>query len=139
MVFQIGVDGHCLRFPRLLCRRVTDIAADGAQLGVGDAHQTVLKIQGHVPAQALPLDVQVGHGDGIAGAEEPAQTIFLFLRDKGGVCTANGGGTGCGILGERRRDSHAQHHSCQHQRVRRRAKLRLCFTVISSCGFWIFP
>ena len=114
MVLEVGVDGHGLGLPRLL--RGADIAADGAQLGVGDAHKAVHEVEGHVPAQALALDVQIRHGDLIFGAEEPAQTIFLFLRDKGGVCTANGGGTGCGILGERRRDSHTQHHSCQHQR-----------------------
>ena len=116
MVLEVGVDGHGLGLPRLLRGAGVDIAADGAKLGIGDAHQAVHEVQRHVPAQALALDVQIGQCDLIFGAEEPAQTIFLFLRDKGGVCTANGGGTGCGILGERRRDSHTQHHSCQHQR-----------------------
>ena len=140
VVFQIGVDGHRLRFPRLLCRRVTDIAADGAQLGVGDAHQTVLKIQGHVPAQALPLDVQVGHGDGIAGAEEPAQAVFLLVRDQSSVGTAHGGGTGGQGVPFRckgGRHCHAEQHHRQHQRRTPARKLRHPFQVPCPPAFCI--
>ena len=116
VVLEVGVDGHGLRFPRLLRRAGADIAADGAKLGVGDAHEAVHEVEGHVPAQALALDVQIGHGNLIFGAEEPAQTIFFFPRDEGGVCAADGGGPGRDILGKHRRDSHTQHHRCQHQR-----------------------
>ena len=112
LVLQIGVDGHRLCLPGLLGRAGADIAANGAQLRVGDAHQTVHKVQRHVAPQPLSLDVQIRHGDGITGAEQPAQTVFLLGGDQRGVRPADGGGR------QRRRcrkceAEHERQHKCR--------------------------
>ena len=118
-VFQIGMDGHCLRLPRLLGCAGTDIAADGPKLGIGNAHQTVHKIQRDIAAQALPLDVQVRHGDGVAGAEQPAQAVFFFYGHKHGIRAADGrrGRRCC------RGQQTGAKGQCQHSRCRAPCKL----------------
>ena len=113
MVFQIGMDGHRLRLPRLLGGTGTDIAANGPQLGVGDAHQTVHQIQRDVAPQALPLDVQVGHGDGIRRAEQPRKAVFLLGRDQGGIRPANG---------DRCRSRRGQYANAQYSRQHKRRR-----------------
>ena len=113
MVFQIGMDGHGLRLPRLLSGAGADIAANGPKLCVGDAHQTVHQIQRDVAPQALSLDVEVRHGDGITGAKEPCKAVFLLGRDQGRVRAAHGGGC------RSRRGQHTDtQRRCQHKRRR---------------------
>ena len=113
MVFQIGMDGHCLCLPRLLGGAGTDIAANGPQLGVGDAHQTVHQIQRDVAPQALPLDVQVGHGNRIRRAEQPRKAVFLLGRDQGGIRPANG---------DRCRSRRGQYANAQYSRQHKRRR-----------------
>ena len=129
LVQQIGMDGHSLCLPRLLRRRGADEAADGPQLGVSDAHKAVHEVEGDVPAQTLALYVKVGHGDLIFGAEEPAQAVFLFHRDEGGVRAADGGRVGnlllCKGCGHQRADQHRR----QHQRRRPAGNLSEMFHV----------
>ena len=119
MVFQIGVDSHRLRLPRLLRSAGADIAANRAKLGVGDAHQTILKIQRDIALEPLPLDVQVGHGDLILGAKQPAETVFVLCGDQGGIGPADGGGS----RSRCRRDADAQHR--RQQKSRRAAGKRM--------------
>ena len=78
MVFQIGMDGHRLRLPRLLGGAGADIAANGAKLRVGNAHKAVHKVQRDIALQAFSLDVEVRHSDGITGAKEPCKAVFLL-------------------------------------------------------------
>ena len=118
VIFQIGVGRHGLCLPGLLGRTGADIAANGPQLVVGDAHQAVHQVQCDVFLQALPPDVQVRQGDGVAGAEEPAQAVFLFRRDQGGVGTAHGhrtAGHGSIVRCQCCRSTQAEHRR-QHQR-----------------------
>ena len=123
------MDGHSLCLPRLLRRRGADEAADGPQLGVSDAHKAVHEVEGDVPAQTLALYVKVGHGDLIFGAEEPAQAVFLFHRDEGGVRAADGGRVGdlllCKGCGHQRADQYRR----QHQRRRPAGNLSEMFHV----------
>ena len=114
VVFQIRVDGYRLRLPRLLRSAGADIAANGAKLGIGDAHQTVLKIQRDIALEPLPLDVQVGHGDLILGAKQPAETVFVLSGDQSSIGPADGGGS----RSRCRRDADTQH---RRQQKRRRA------------------
>ena len=113
VVFQIGMDGHRLCLPRLLGGAGADIAANGAKLRVGDAHQTVHKVQRNIALQAFSLDVEVRHGDGITGAKEPCKAVFLLGRDQGRVRAAHS--SGC----RSRRGQHANaQRCCQHKRRR---------------------
>ena len=114
VVFQIGVHRHRLRLPRLLRGAGADIAANGAKLGIGDAHQTVHQIQRDIALEPLPFDVQVGHGDLILGAKQPAETVFVLCGDQGRIGPADGGGS----RSRCRRDADAQH---RRQQKRRRA------------------
>ena len=130
VVFQVGVNGHSLGFPGFLCRRGAHKAADGTQLGVSNAHQAVHQVEFHIPAQALALDVQVRHGDGIFRAEQPAQAVFLLRREQGGIRPADGGGhrvdglrdrlalRGALFLCKRRGDGPDQQHRRQQKRRR---------------------
>lgn len=113
MVFQIGMDGHRLRLPRLLGGAGADIAANGAKLRVGNAHKAVHKVQRDIALQAFSLDVEVRHGDGITGAKEPCKAVFLLGRDQGRVRAAHSGGC------RSRRGQHANAQCCcQHKRRR---------------------
>ena len=130
VVFQVGVNGHNLGFPGFLCRRGAHKAADGTQLGVSNAHQAVHQVEFHIPAQALALDIQVRHGDGIFRAEQPAQAVFLLRREQGGIRPADGGGhrvdglrdrlalRGALFLCKRRGDGPDQQHRRQQKRRR---------------------
>ena len=108
LVFQIRMDGDGLRLPCLgggVVRNFGKIA-DGAQFGVGDAHQAVHQVHLDVPPQALALDVQIVHRDLVLAAQpqqvqKPLDAVFLLqlLRDGHlrGVRPADGvGGQGLG-------------------------------------------